>query len=143
MLHQHLEETRGDAGGGRKRRFPFALAELQQGAAVGSKQGYEFQAVCSVADRGSGQLVVTGNVRDEAMVASVRCALVWFRLHWEAVARLVLGGDGEEAGGLVEVDMGRQDLDYYVEMNDLSVLSTRAKCGTSVSERGVLGCSRV
>jgi hypothetical protein len=50
------------------------------------------------------------------MVASIRCALAWARLHCKAIARLFQQEEHRTGDSVLLVDMGRRDLDYYVDL---------------------------
>jgi hypothetical protein len=94
-----------------------------------------------MAARGGGcnRLTVTGWVTGEDMVASIRFALAWARLHRGMIAELFSGGGeaptGPRAGGdatrLFALDVGRRDLDFFVTVGG----ETTRKYGASVRPR--------
>lgn len=101
---------------GARRYFPHALAQLEMGA-KGGRQGCEFQVVCKAVDRGAGRVTVTGYVEGEPMMSAIRCALAWAQLHRQGVERLFFGDGGErDEGCVLEVDVCRRDLDFYVDL---------------------------
>jgi hypothetical protein len=116
------------------RLFPVTLVELPEGGAPGSEHlseaeraalpnGYAFTVACSVLGNGNGAIVLTSLAEGASLLGSVRSALTWFRLHRSALAQLF-------AGRSAEVDLGRADLDYYMDFG----LSRTTKSGASVSE---------
>lgn len=114
-----LNGQRGPAAGGVVRAFPVALAQMENGV-EGQMQGCAWQVLCSTTERGAGRLTVTGDTQCEEMVASIRCALAWARLHCKAIARLFQQeehGTGDSAL-LVDKEFGPWRLeDFWHEVN--------------------------
>lgn len=113
-----------------QRAFPVALAELENGA-KGQRHGCEFQVVCRMIEGGTGHLTLTGYATGEAIVSSIRCAIAWARLHHREISQ-AFGAEEPEGRIALMVDVGRRDLDYYVELSN----EEQKKFGSSVGGRG-------
>lgn len=124
------------AGTSDTRLFPYGLS-----ASRGQGRGCDHQVVMAARGGGCNRLAVTGWVTGEDMVASIRFALAWARLHRGMIAKLFFGGGEASAGPatradddatrLLALDVYRRDLDFFVTVGGANA----RKHGASVRPR--------